>query len=66
LNKVADQVVNFHEVIAVGFKIISQIISFLLFSPSLFTDTKIQKKDEFGIDSLIFPKVMALGLRKIS
>jgi hypothetical protein len=53
------------------------IISFPDFFFSLLTDinlifgtllcnTKIQIKFEFGFDTLIFPEVMALGLKKIS
>jgi hypothetical protein len=39
--------------------------SHLIFG-TLICHTKIQIKFEFGFDPLIFPKVMALGLRKIS
>jgi hypothetical protein len=51
----------------------SRIISFKHFSShiylifgTLLCNTKIQIKFEFGFDALIFYKVMALGLRKIS
>jgi hypothetical protein len=67
----------FPEVMALGFRKMSQNIRFPDVFVSLLTDihfifgtlfchTKIQIKFEFGFDPLIFSKVMALGLRKIS
>jgi hypothetical protein len=67
----------FHEVMALGLRKISRIISFPDFFFFLLTDihlifgtllchTKIQIKFEFGSDPLIFHEVMALGLRIIS
>jgi hypothetical protein len=66
----------FPEVMALGLRNISRIISFQDFFLSLHADihlifgtllghTKLQIKLEFGFDPLIFPEVMALGLRKI-
>jgi hypothetical protein len=64
----------FHGVMAVGLRKISQILSFPHFFLSCFhlifgtllCHTTIQIKFELGFDPLIFHKVMALGLRKIS
>jgi hypothetical protein len=67
----------FSEVMALGLRKISQIISFPDFFFSLLIDihlifvtlpchTKIQIKFEFGFDLLIFPEIIALELRKIS
>jgi hypothetical protein len=65
----------FHEVMALGLRKKSQIMSFSHFFFALLTDihlmfdtllchTKIQIKFEFCFDPLIFHEVMALGLRK--
>jgi hypothetical protein len=66
----------FHEVMALGLRKKSRIISFPHFFFSLLTDihlifgillchTKIQIKFEFDFDPLIFYEVMALGRRQI-
>jgi hypothetical protein len=72
-----DQLI-FHEVMALGLrKKNHKLLVFRTFFFSLLTDihlifgtlfchTKIQIKFEFGSDLMIFHKVMALGLRKIS
>jgi hypothetical protein len=44
----------------------SLLIDIPLIFGTLLCHTKLQIKFEFGFDPLIFPEVMALGLRKIS
>jgi hypothetical protein len=67
----------FPEVMAIGLRKISRnylfsthfslcLQIFILYLVHLLCHTKIQIKFEFGFDPLIFPYVMALGLRKIS